>query len=63
MTDLMNESINDEAVYKTAPAAPGMSKSKTKVNQRFTLQNLLYFSLKFVPLELQDVWPDKFCQA
>ena len=26
MTDLMNELINDEAVYRTAPATPGMLK-------------------------------------
>ena len=24
MSDLMNESINDEAVYRTAPATPGL---------------------------------------
>ena len=24
MTDLMNESVNDEAVYRTAPATPGL---------------------------------------
>ena len=24
MTDLMNQSINDEAVYRTAPATPGL---------------------------------------
>ena len=24
MTDLINESMNDEAVYRTAPATPGL---------------------------------------
>ena len=24
MTDLINESVNDEAVYRTAPATPGL---------------------------------------
>ena len=30
MTDLINERINDEAVYRTAPATPGLLKTKKK---------------------------------
>ena len=29
MTDSMNELINDEAVYRTAPATPGLLKRHT----------------------------------
>ena len=46
MTDLMNELMNDEAVYRTAPATPGLL-----IKSLDQSSNDIYYFLYFLNIE------------
>ena len=53
MTDSMNELINDEAVYRTAPATPGLLNTETISNSKYKNFLTTYFSLVFCYIHLE----------
>ena len=58
MTDLINESVNDEAVYRTAPATPGLLIT-TWVTK--TKQNIVVVMVKLEWLLI--VWFVRVCNS
>ena len=56
----MNQSINDEPVYRTAPATPGLLKIPNKINSKLQYQGVCLSPSSVIANYAQTVWTEDF---